>query len=526
MKKEFSLKLSPEEAYDSELFQQAVLKRAGLAPDFPQAFARQTRRSIDARGRKVIVNVEAELFINENPGSLLDHSPDYPFVGNSEALIIVGAGPAGMFAALRAIELGIKPILIERGKDVRARRRDLAAINKEGIVNPDSNYCFGEGGAGTYSDGKLYTRSKKRGDIRRIMEILVGHGATEEILVDAHPHIGTNKLPVLVAKLRESILEAGGEIHFETRVEDLIIKEDEVKGVVTQAGDQIHGIGVILATGHSARDIFQLLDRKKVFIEAKPFALGVRIEHAQNLIDRIQYHCEVDRGPYLPASSYSLVHQTQFQGKQRGVFSFCMCPGGFIVPAATAPGELVVNGMSPSRRDSRFANSGMVVSVELEDLPQYQKYGALAAMHFQAEIEQKAWELGGKTQTAPAQRMVDFVKKRVSTSLLDTSYQPGLNSVEMREVLPPFIAERMAMAFTAFGQKMKGYYTNEAQIIGVESRTSSPVRIPRDRESFEHPQIKRLYPCGEGAGYAGGIVSAAMDGERCAEKLIAAYAKK
>lgn len=523
MKKTFTLQLSPEEAYDEAVFKQILLRKAGLAIDTRESFARLIRRSIDARGRKVTVNVEAELFINETPGSLLDHLPKYHDIQNADRIVIVGAGPAGLFAALRAIELGVKPIVVERGKDIRSRRRDLAAINKEGIVNPDSNYCFGEGGAGTYSDGKLYTRSKKRGDIRRIMEILVAHGATEEILIDAHPHIGTNKLPVLVAKLRESILESGGEIHFETRVVDLILERDQIKGVITHLGDAIRGLGVILATGHSARDIFQLLARKKVLIEAKPFALGVRIEHSQHLIDRIQYHCELDRGSFLPASAYSLVQQTDLKGKQRGVFSFCMCPGGFIVPAATAPGELVVNGMSPSRRDGKFANSGMVVSVELEDLPNYQKFGALAAMHFQAAIERKAWELGGKNQVAPAQRMVDFVNKKVSNSLLDTSYQPGLESVDMRAVLPDFISERMAMAFKAFGQKMKGYLTNEAQIIGVESRTSSPVRIPRDKETFEHPQIKGLYPCGEGAGYAGGIVSAAMDGERCAEKLIAAY---
>lgn len=526
MKKSLSMQLSPEEAYDEANFKRVVLRKAGLPIDSPNSFVRQTRRSIDARGRKVLVNIEAELFINENPGSLLDHFPEYRNVSQSDPLLIVGAGPAGMFAALRAIEMGVKPILIERGKDVRARRRDLAAINKDGIVNPDSNYCFGEGGAGTYSDGKLYTRSKKRGDIRRIMEILVAHGATEEILVDAHPHIGTNKLPVLVAKLRETILQSGGEIHFETKVEDFILEENEIRGVVTQNGERIKGVGVILATGHSARDIFQLLSNKKILIEPKPFALGVRIEHRQNLIDRIQYHCEIDRGPYLPASAYSLVQQTDYQGKQRGVFSFCMCPGGFIVPAATSPGELVVNGMSPSRRDSKFANSGMVVSVELEDLPQFQKFGPLAAMHFQAEIEKKAWELGGKSQVAPAQRMVDFVNRRVSSSLLDTSYQPGLESVDMREVLPEFISSRMAVAFKAFGEKMKGYLTNEAQLIGVESRTSSPVRIPRDRESFEHPEIKRLFPCGEGAGYAGGIVSAAMDGERCAEKLIAMYVRR
>jgi uncharacterized FAD-dependent dehydrogenase len=523
MKKNFTLQLSPEEAYDPDLFKEVVLKKAGVPAATPQTFVRQTRRSIDARGRKVLVNVEAELFVNETPGSLLDHFPTYENVAQADPILIVGAGPAGLFAALRAIELGVKPILLERGKDVRARRRDLAAINKEGIVHPDSNYCFGEGGAGTYSDGKLYTRSKKRGDIRRIMEILVAHGATEEILVDAHPHIGTNKLPVLVAKLRETILEAGGEIHFETRVEDLILEDNEIKGLVTQNGDRIQGMGVILATGHSARDIFELLHRRQVLIEAKPFALGVRIEHPQNLIDRIQYHCAVNRGPYLPASAYSLVQQTTYQGKQRGVFSFCMCPGGFIVPAATAPGELVVNGMSPSRRDSKFANSGMVVSVELEDLPEYQKHGPLAALYFQSAIEQRAWEMGGRNQAAPAQLMVDFVNKKVSSSLLDTSYQPGLAAVEMREVLPDFISARLAMGLAAFGQKMKGYLTNEAQLIGLESRTSSPVRIPRDKESFEHPQIKRLYPCGEGAGYAGGIVSAAMDGERCAEKLVERY---
>ncbi|RPA69151.1 FAD-binding protein [Cyclobacteriaceae bacterium YHN15] len=523
MKKELQLQLSPEEAYDESLFQQVALKKSGINPDTPYAIARQTRRSIDARGRQVRVNVTAEVFVNEPPTPLLNTPKAYQNVGAKDSIIIVGAGPAGLFAALRAIELGIKPIVIERGKDVRARRRDLAAINKDHIVNPESNYCFGEGGAGTYSDGKLYTRSKKRGDIRRIMEILVAHGATEEILVDAHPHIGTNKLPKLVAELRESILQAGGEVLFETKVVDFILEGNEIKGVVTADGEKIKGLGVILATGHSARDIFQLLRDKKILIEAKPFALGVRIEHSQNLIDRIQYHCEVDRGPYLPASSYALVHQTYYQGKQRGVFSFCMCPGGFIVPAATSPGEIVVNGMSPSRRDSKFANSGMVVAVELDDLPQYQNYGPLAAMMFQAEVEQKAWRAGGETQTAPAQRMVDFTQKKVSNSLLDTSYQPGLKSVDMDEVLPDFIAERLKQGFLNFGQKMKGYLTNEAQIIGVESRTSSPVRIPRDKESFEHPIIKRLYPCAEGAGYAGGIVSAAMDGERCAEKLIEKY---
>lgn len=520
MKKEIQLQLTPQEAYDEVVFQEVALKRFGLKSSDQDAIARQVKRSIDARGRQVKVNVTAEVFIKEPPTPFITSPKVYQNVSNADPIIIVGAGPAGMFAALRAIELGIKPIVIERGKDVRARRRDIAAINKEHIVNPESNYCFGEGGAGTYSDGKLYTRSKKRGDIRRIMEILVSHGATEEILVDAHPHIGTNKLPKLVAELRESILQAGGEVLFETKVTDLILESNEIKGVITQDGEKIFGLGVILATGHSARDIFHLLYHKKILIEAKPFALGVRIEHAQSLIDRIQYHCEVDRGPYLPASSYSLVHQTMYQGKQRGVFSFCMCPGGFIVPAATSPGEIVVNGMSPSRRDSKFANSGMVVAVELEDLPQHQKYGPLAAMMFQAEVEQRAWKAGGETQTAPAQRMVDFTQGKTSKSLLETSYQPGLLSADMHEVLPEFISQRLKQGLIAFGQKMKGYLTNDAQIIGVESRTSSPVRIPRDKETFEHPVIKGLYPCAEGAGYAGGIVSAAMDGERCAEKLI------
>lgn len=526
MKKTLTLQLSPEEAYDAELFKKVALKKAGIHPETEKVYVRQTRRSIDARSRQVKINVEAELFVEESPSPLIEKSKEYNSVASADPIIIVGAGPAGLFAALRAIEMGVKPIVLERGKDVKTRRRDLAAINKEHVVNPDSNYCFGEGGAGTYSDGKLYTRSKKRGDVRRIMEILVAHGATEEILVDAHPHIGTNKLPVLVTELRESILEAGGEVLFDTRVQDFVLEQNEIKGVVTQDGERILGMGVVLATGHSARDIFHLLHRKKIEIEAKPFALGVRIEHSQNLIDQIQYHCSTDRGPYLPASSYALVSQTQFAGKQRGVFSFCMCPGGFIVPAATSPGELVVNGMSPSRRDGKFANSGMVVAVELEDLPHYSQFGPLAAMEFQAEIERNAWLVGGKTQVAPSQRMMDFVNRKTSSTVLDTSYQPGLEASSMDEFLPDFIAERMRMAFRVFGQKMKGYLTNDAQLIGVESRSSSPVRIPRDRESFEHPQIKRLYPCGEGAGYAGGIVSAAMDGERCAEKLIASYVHK
>jgi uncharacterized FAD-dependent dehydrogenase len=526
MKKEIQLTLSPREAFDDTVFRYAVTKKVGLSPDSEDVFIRQTKRSIDARGRDVKVNVTAEIFISEPPLPLIQRDRTYPKVHDANPIVIVGAGPAGLFAALRAIELGVKPIVIERGKDVRARRRDLAAINKDHVVNPESNYCFGEGGAGTYSDGKLYTRSKKRGDIRRIMEILVAHGATEEILVDAHPHIGTNKLPQLVAALRQSILDAGGEVRFETRVDDFVINGDAITGVVCSSGEIVGGLGVILATGHSARDIFHLLNWKKILIEAKPFALGVRIEHGQQLIDQIQYHCSSDRGPYLPPSSYSIVQQTQLNQVERGVFSFCMCPGGFIVPAATSPGEIVVNGMSPSRRDGKFANSGMVVAVELEDLSSYRNHGPLAGLVFQQEVEQRAWAFGGKTQQAPAQRMVDFVNKKESSTLLPTSYQPGIVSVGMDEVLPDFIAQRLRQAFSMFNKKMKGYFTNEAQMIGIESRTSSPVRIPRDKETLEHPQVRRLFPCGEGAGFAGGIVSAAMDGERCAERLIALYKNK
>ena len=351
------------------------------------------------------------------------------------------------------------------------------------------------------------------------MEILVSHGANNEILFDAHPHIGTNKLPKLVATLRQTIIEQGGEVHFDQRVTDFIITNNEITGVVTNRGDKIEARATILATGHSARDIFELLSSKNILIEAKPFALGVRVEHSQALIDKIQYHCPIDRGPYLPASSYSLVHQAHINGKDKGVFSFCMCPGGFIVPAATAPGEIVVNGMSPSRRDSRFANSGIVVAVDHENFKTYEKFGPLAALHFQQQVEQKAWNAGGKTQHAPAQRLMDFVNGKISESLLETSYQPGLTSVDMRTVLPTFIADALRQGFQAFGKKMKGYLTNEAQIVGVESRTSSPVKIPRDSESLEHPQLKNLFPCGEGAGFAGGIVSAAMDGERCAEAV-------
>lgn len=525
MVKSFDLELPPSVGYDPELIKQHL--RREFSPDPEQSFDLViSKRSIDARKKNVKFRIRGEVYINEAIPELNVRKIDYPNVSGKPVVIIVGCGPAGLFAALQLIEAGVKPIVIERGSDVRKRRRDLAAINKDHIVNPESNYCFGEGGAGTYSDGKLYTRSKKRGDIKRILEILVAHGAREEILYDAHPHIGTNRLPGIIKAIRESIQHAGGEILFDTRVDDLILSHNEAKGIKTNSGEKIMGEAVILATGHSARDIFELLQSKNIKIEAKPFALGVRIEHPQQLIDQIQYHCKTDRGAYLPAASYALVHQASEGQHQRGVFSFCMCPGGFIVPAATKHGEIVVNGMSPSRRDSKFANSGMVVSLDSADFKAYQRFGALAGMYFQKEVEEKACSIAGGDQTAPAQRLIDFIEKRKSGDLADTSYQPGIISVDFREFLPGFIVNALKQSFIAFGKKMRGYLTNEAQLIGIESRTSSPVRIPRDPQSLQHPEINGLYPCGEGAGYAGGIVSAAMDGERCARAIAEVMLKK
>lgn len=513
------LTLWPEEAFDDSLFPAILYERLGLKND-GTVLVRPIKRSIDARGKKVVVRFQVEICSPEEYKPLEENTPAYQHVSNKKPVLIVGAGPAGLFAGLRLLELGFKPVIFERGKDVQSRRRDLAAINKEHIVNPESNYCFGEGGAGTYSDGKLYTRSKKRGDIRKVLETFVSHGASQDILFDAHPHIGTNRLPKLVSALRQTILDHGGEVHFNTRVVDFILSGDVMQGVVIASGEKVKGEAVILATGHSARDIFYLLQKRNIQILSKPFALGLRVEHSQNLIDRIQYHCPVERGPYLPASSYALVHQAMVQGQARGVFSFCMCPGGFIVPAATAPGEVVVNGMSPSRRDSVFANSGIVVAVEEKDFGAHEMRGPLAGLVFQSDIERKACAMAGGTQSAPAQRLVDFVEGKVSAALLPTSYQPGLTSVDMKALLPDFIHQALRIAFKEFGKKMKGYYTNEAQVVGVESRTSSPVKIPRDGDTLEHPQIKGLFPCAEGAGYAGGIVSAAMDGERCAEAAV------
>ncbi|CAM1355637.1 NAD(P)/FAD-dependent oxidoreductase [Tenacibaculum halocynthiae] len=475
------------------------------------------RKSIDARKKETIFNYKVAVYINEPIPDTPDYIFEYKDVSNAKEVHIVGFGPAGMYAALRFIELGYKPIVLERGKNVQDRRRDLRAINQFHEVNEDSNYCFGEGGAGTYSDGKLYTRSLKRGDVRRIFENLVYHGATEEILIDAHPHIGTNKLPKIIQNIRENILKYGGEIHFETRVTDFIIKNNKLQAIQLQNGTEMAVNSVILATGHSARDIYELLHKKDILLKAKSFAMGVRVEHPQEIIDQIQYSCTGQRDELLPAAAYSLVHQVG----SRGVYSFCMCPGGFIVPAATANGEVVVNGMSPSRRNNKFANSGIVVEINIDkDLPKYEKYGVLKGLQYQKDLEKLAFNAGGRSQVAPAQRLTDFVEGRLSSSLNETSYQPGINSSPMHSLLPKLIGGKLRKGFAAFGKKMHGYYTAEANIIGVESRTSSPVNIPR-KENLEHPEIEGLFPCGEGGGYAGGIISAAMDGERCAEAAIA-----
>ena len=517
MSQELLLQVAPEIAVNDQLIKEQVAKliRVSVA-DIKHISI--LKRSIDARQKAIKINLKVAIYFQED--EFIEEKiqlPDYKNVSNSPEVIVVGAGPAGLFAALQLIELGLKPIVIERGKDVRGRRRDLKAINLEHIVNEDSNYCFGEGGAGTYSDGKLYTRSKKRGDVTRILELLVGFGASDDILIEAHPHIGTNKLPKIIQDIREKIIEMGGKVLFETRLTDIIIKNNEVQGIVTQVGDTILSNKIILATGHSARDIFELLDQKNIFIEAKPFALGVRAEHPQSLIDSIQYSCDY-RGELLPPAPYSIVKQVG----GRGMYSFCMCPGGVIAPCATSPGEVVTNGWSPSKRDQATANSGIVIELKLEDFAPYSKFGALAGLEFQKSIEQKAWHLAGETQKVPAQRMVDFTKNSVSSEIPKTSYVPGTTSVEMGQVFPGFLSQILREGFSEFGKSMKGYLTNEAILHAPESRTSSPVRIPRDAISLEHFQIKGLYPCGEGAGYAGGIISAAIDGEKCAIKVFEA----
>lgn len=479
------------------------------------------KKSIDARSRQIKANLKIGFYPLEHnfQVDLSDRMRLPKLKAGAKKVIIIGSGPAGLFAALRLIRSGIQPIVVERGNNVRERRRDLAAINRHNIVNPDSNYCFGEGGAGTYSDGKLYTRSTKRGDIDSVLETFVAYGANANILYEAHPHIGTNKLPGIIEGIRNAIIEAGGEVHFNAKVTDFIVDKQQIRGVSLEDGRTFEASKILLATGHSARDIFHLLLNKKIAIEAKPFAIGVRIEHTQKMIDRCQYKLP-QRPDYLPPASFSLVTQTKFKGIQRGVFSFCMCPGGFIVPSATEQNQVVVNGMSPSRRDSKYANSGIVVSIMPEDLVKYKEYGPLAGMQLQEELEQKAHQLVGGTQKAVSQLTGDFIKRRSSNTSHDTSYVPGLQPGEMREFLPDFIAEPLALGLQDFDRKIRDFSSNLGQLIGLESRTSSPVKIPRDRETLEHPEIKGLYPCGEGGGYAGGIMSAALDGIRCAESII------
>jgi uncharacterized FAD-dependent dehydrogenase len=520
MQKELVLKLLPSEAANEETIRQyiassAATKQAGITGYLIK------KKSIDARGKQVFINLQLTAFINEpfteRPTTFFSFKD---VSAATHKVIIVGAGPAGLFAALQLIEVGIQPIIIERGKDVRARRRDLAQLNKEGIVNPESNYCFGEGGAGTYSDGKLYTRSNKRGNIHRILQMFVKFGAPENILYDAHPHIGTNKLPQIITAMREQITACGGKVLFNKKLTSIQHNGSEISTITTADGEQMCADAYILATGHSARDIFFMLQQQHIAIEAKPFALGVRVEHPQELIDQVQYHCD-HRDPYLPPASYSLVQQV----KERGVFSFCMCPGGIIAPASTAPGEIVVNGWSPSKRNNPFANSGMVVQIDEAAAYEVLRKGThpnidpsdpLLMMYFQQMVEQQAYDAGGGNMQAPAQRMTHFTDRTISASLPTNSYLPGLQSATLDLVLPAFVYDTLAAGFKAFGKKMKGYLSNEAVVVATESRTSSPVRIPRNPDTLAHPQLSNLYPCAEGAGYAGGIVSAAMDGERIA----------
>jgi len=517
LKKELNIAVSPVQAND--LTKLKIIVSENLKIESTRIYNIYIRRrSIDARNSNIRINLGLDVFIDEAmPVTKINF--DYPDVSKKPQVVIVGAGPAGLFAALHLIELGFKPIIFERGKTVSERKRDIAAIHGEHIVDPDSNYGFGEGGAGTFSDGKLYTRSKKRGDVRKILEVLNFHGAQDEILIDAHPHIGTNVLPRVIIAIRNTILNAGGEIHFSSRITDLVIRNHEAKGVVLLDGSIVEGIAVILATGHSSRDIYRMLHGNGILLEAKPFAVGVRVEHPQELIDRIQYH-GTKRGDYLPAATYTFVEQV----KDRGVYSFCMCPGGLVVPAATAPGELVVNGMSPSDRGGLFANSGMVVEIRPGDLQLKDNIQDIfAGLRFQEDIEKLCYKMAGNTQFAPAQRLADFVSGRKSVNLPESSYRPGLIESPLHEWLPRLVGSGLQEGLKLIGGKTKGYLTNEAIVLGVESRTSSPLRIPRDMETLEHVQIKRLFPCGEGSGYAGGIMSSAVDGERVAEMIANIY---
>lgn len=508
MKKQVELEITPDEINLPEILSAKASQDLKIDLEKISAVI-PLKKSIDARNKRIVFRILVDVYVDEKPEE--KKSITYNPVSGSKKVIIVGFGPGGMFAALKLIELGIKPIIVERGKDVQERRRDIRAIQQDHIVNPNSNYCFGEGGAGAYSDGKLYTRATKRGDIKKIIDILIQHGADPEIGVDTHPHIGSNKLPKIVAAIRQTLLDNGGEIHFNSKVDDFILNDSKIVGVKINSSQEVFADAVILATGHSARDIYYLLNKKKIRIDPKPFAMGVRIEHPQALVNEMRYHTK-ELHPNLPAAGYTLVTDVE----ERGVYSFCMCPGGIIVPAATAPGEIVVNGMSLSKRNSPFANSGFVVEVTKQDWMKYERFQQFAALMLQEELEQKAFELANQTQSAPAQRVTDFVAERVSSTLPKCSYIPGLTPAALHKELPAFIALRLRKALFNFDRKMNGYYTEEAVLVGVETRTSSPIRIPRDRETLMHPDVTGLFPCGEGAGYAGGILSAAVDGENCA----------
>ena len=520
MRQETEISLSPKEASDPATYKKLLSRKTGI-PVSSMRSVRILRRSVDARSADVKILLRAEIFVDEDPVDFPDVGPWYEKkVENATPVLIAGAGPAGLFAALRLIELGLKPVLLERGKPVTDRKRDIARIGRFHKINPDSNWCFGEGGAGTFSDGKLFKRSTGRGDVSKVLRILVHHGARPEILFDAHPHIGTDRLPEIIKNIRKTILEAGGEIHFHSRVSGMILKNRKVTGLFTDSARYEAG-AVILATGHSSRDIYQMLHYNNIQLQVKPFAVGVRIEHPQSLIDSIQYHCKGKRSEYLPPASYSLAAQAD----NIGVYSFCMCPGGMIVPASTGPGELVVNGMSNSQRNSPYANAGIVTSVDANDFKEYEKSGVLSGLKYQSEIEKHAFVAGGSTQTAPAQRATDFLKGKLSSGLPKTSYIPGIVSAPLHHILPHPVAHRLKQGLKQFEKKMRGFLSEEAVLIGVESRTSSPLRIPRYPDTFEHIHYSGLFPCGEGSGYAGGIMSSALDGERCADHVAAKILK-
>jgi uncharacterized FAD-dependent dehydrogenase len=519
MIQEIQCVVSPETAGTDHLLRKALAVKCQVKAEDITCW-RIRKKSLDARGRDIKVNLWATVYVGENPSGAEDFRLDLRNVSSSDPVVVVGAGPAGLYAAIQLIELGLKPILIDRGRDVSSRKRDIARISREQVVDPESNYCFGEGGAGTFSDGKLYTRSNKRGDIGRVLHIFHHFGAKDEILYEAHPHIGTDALPEIIKNMRQTIIDCGGEVHFQTKLTDIVIHNEQCVGVVIADGSRIDARALILATGHSARDIYTLLHSKNILLEAKTFAMGVRVEHPQELIDGIQYHRR-QRGEFLPAAAYSLVSQVD----GRGVYSFCMCPGGYIVPSATADDEVVVNGMSSSRRHTAFANSGIVVEIRPEDIPNLYKKGDLSGLEFQQWLERESKLQAGNGQHAPAQRLTDFVNSKLSASLPQSSYTPGVVSSALHQWLPAHIGQRLQKGFVDFDKKMRGFLTSEAYVAGVESRTSSPVRIPREADSMQHPQVAGLFPCGEGAGYAGGIVSSAMDGENAA-KMVAAYLLK